>query len=75
PGAAEYARRAYAAYPEEGAYTMIRTSVKVADLPEAARMTYTADVIDGGVALNNDELKILGRPSIMTSMSTGLGCK
>ncbi|SDT78420.1 hypothetical protein SAMN04489716_8366 [Actinoplanes derwentensis] len=38
-------------------------------------MTYTADVIDGGVALNNDELKILGRPSIMTSMSTGLGCK
>ncbi|MFD8928887.1 polymorphic toxin-type HINT domain-containing protein [Streptomyces mirabilis] len=70
-GAAEYSRRAYAAYPKEGPYTMIRTTVKVADLPEGARMAYTADVIDGGVALNNSELKILGRPSIMTGMSCG----
>ncbi|MDX3457245.1 polymorphic toxin-type HINT domain-containing protein [Streptomyces sp. ME02-8801-2C] len=68
-GAAEYSRRAYAAYPKEGPYTMIRTTVNVADLPEGARMAYTADVIDGGVALNNSELKILGRPSIMTGMS------
>ncbi|WP_333766908.1 polymorphic toxin-type HINT domain-containing protein [Streptomyces sp. IBSBF 2435] len=73
-GAAEYSRRAYAAYPKEGPYTMIRTTVNVADLPEGARMAYTADVVDGGVALNNDELKILGRPSIMTGMSTGVGC-
>jgi len=50
---------------------MIRTTVKVADLPEGAHMAYTADVIDGGVALNNSELKILGRPSIMTGMSCG----
>ena len=70
-GAAEYSRRAYAAYPKEGPYTMIRTTVKVADLPEGAHMAYTADVIDGGVALNNSELKILGRPSIMTGMSCG----
>ncbi|MEE1781777.1 polymorphic toxin-type HINT domain-containing protein, partial [Streptomyces sp. SP17BM10] len=73
-GAAEYARRAYAAYPAEGPYTMIRTKVTFADLPEGTRMTYTADVVDGGVALNNDELKLLGRPSIMTGMSTGIGC-
>ncbi|MFD3735561.1 hypothetical protein [Streptomyces sp. NPDC058632] len=70
-GAAEYSRRAYAAYPKEGPYTMIRTTVKVADLPEGARMAYTADVIDGGVALNNSELKILGRPSIVTGLSCG----
>ena len=68
-GAAEYSRRAYAAYPKEGPYTMIRTTVKVADLPEGARMAYTADVIDGGVALNNSEFEILGRPSIMTGLS------
>lgn len=72
-GASEYSRRAYAAYPQEGPYTMIRTSVKISDLPEAARMAYTADVVDGGVALNNDELKILGRPSIMTGMTVGCG--
>jgi len=74
-GAAEYARRAYAAYPGEGPYTMIRTTANLADLPESARMAYTADVIDGGVALNNDELRIAKRPSIMTSMSTVIGCK
>jgi len=54
---------------------MIRTKVELADLPEGARMTYTADVIDGGVALNDEELKILGRPSIMPSMSIDVGCK
>jgi hypothetical protein len=73
-GAAEYSRRAYGAYPEEGPYTMIRTTVNVADLPEGARMAYTADVVDGGVALNNDELKILGRPAIMPSVSTSVSC-
>ncbi len=70
-GAAEYARRAHAAFPQDSPYTMIRTTVKVADLPEKAHMAHTADVIDGGVALRNDELKILGRPSIMTKMSIG----
>ncbi|MGW8328424.1 RHS repeat-associated core domain-containing protein [Streptomyces sp. NPDC055897] len=74
-GAAEYARRANAAFPQDGAYTMIRTTVNVADLPEGARMEYTADVIDGGFTLSDDQLKILGRPSIMTGMSTGVGCK
>ncbi|GLW72116.1 hypothetical protein Kpho02_44150 [Kitasatospora phosalacinea] len=74
-GAAEYARRANAGYPDDGAYTMIRTTVNMADLPEGARMEYTADVIDGGFTLSDDQLKILGRPAIMTSMSTGVGCK
>ncbi|WP_289008145.1 hypothetical protein [uncultured Thermomonospora sp.] len=74
-GAAEYARRAYRDFPEGGPYAMIRTKVELADLPEGARMTYTADVIDGGVALNDEELKILGRPSIMPSMSIDVGCK
>ncbi|MEZ0070652.1 RHS repeat-associated protein [Streptacidiphilus sp. MAP12-20] len=73
-GAAEYSRRAYAAFPKEGPYTMIRTTVNASDLPEAARMAYTTDVVDGGVALNDSELKILGRPAIMTGMSTGVGC-
>ncbi|MEU4728131.1 polymorphic toxin-type HINT domain-containing protein [Streptomyces sp. NPDC023588] len=73
-GAAEYSRRAYSSFPQEGPYTMIRTTVNIADLPEGARMAYTADVIDGGVALNNEELKILGRPSIMTDMTVGATC-
>ncbi|MET7282667.1 polymorphic toxin-type HINT domain-containing protein [Kribbella sp. NPDC005582] len=70
-GASEYARRAYAAFPGDSPYTMIRTTVKIADLPEKAYMPHTADVIDSGVALRNHELKILGRPSIMTKMSIG----
>ena len=53
---------------------MIRTTVNLADLPDGARMAYTTDVIDGGVALNNDELKILGRPAMMTGMSISVGC-
>ncbi|HWO64939.1 MAG TPA: polymorphic toxin-type HINT domain-containing protein, partial [Umezawaea sp.] len=73
-GAAEYSRRAFAAYPAEGPYTMIRTTARLSSLPADARMAYTADVIDGGVALDNDGLKILGRPSVMTGMSTGVGC-
>lgn len=69
--AAEYARRAYDAYPDEGPYTMIRTKARMSDLPEIARMTYTADVIDGGVALQDDALKKLSRPQLMPGMSCG----
>ncbi|WP_229785766.1 RHS repeat-associated core domain-containing protein, partial [Promicromonospora citrea] len=72
-GAADYARQAYARYPQEGAYTMLRTTVSADDLPEEVRMAYTTDVKAGGVALNNDELKILGRPSIMPGGIPGAG--
>ena len=71
--AAEYARRAYSAYPHEGVYTMIRTTVRMSDLPDDARMAYTTDVKGGGVALSNDQLKVLGRPSIMPGGIQGAG--
>ncbi|BCJ29821.1 Hint domain-containing protein [Actinocatenispora sera] len=70
-GSAEYARRAYAAYPKEGRNTMVRTKVNLADLPESARMAYTADVVDGGVALQDDVLPKLSRPQLMPSMGCG----
>ncbi|MFJ1804970.1 polymorphic toxin-type HINT domain-containing protein [Streptomyces sp. NPDC088157] len=70
-GAAEYARRAFKAFKKEGSYTMTRTKVSLADLPESARMAYTADVVDGGVALQDDVLPKLSRPSLMPSMSCG----
>uniref|UniRef100_UPI002739F252 polymorphic toxin-type HINT domain-containing protein n=1 Tax=Symbioplanes lichenis TaxID=1629072 RepID=UPI002739F252 len=73
-GAAEYAKRAYSALPEEGRYTMTRTVVNTADIPALARMTYTADVQEGGVALPDETLSKLGRPRIMPEMSTGVGC-
>ncbi|WP_407651504.1 RHS repeat-associated core domain-containing protein [Actinoplanes sandaracinus] len=73
-GASQYARYAYGAYPKEGPYTMLRTTVKLSDLPEDARMT-AVDVKSGGVALTDDQLKLLGRPSIMPSMSSGVGCR
>ena len=53
---------------------MIRTTVNAADLPDSARVTCTADLIGSGVALNDDGLKALGRPLIMTSMSTEVSC-
>ncbi|MFF7889555.1 RHS repeat-associated core domain-containing protein [Streptomyces sp. NPDC020794] len=70
-GAAEYSRRAYAAFPKEGSYTMVRTKVNLADLPESARMAYTADVVDGGVALQDDVLPKLSRPQLQPAMSCG----
>ncbi|MET7654726.1 polymorphic toxin-type HINT domain-containing protein, partial [Streptomyces sp. NPDC005486] len=70
-GAAEYARRAFKAFKKEGSYTMTRTKVSLSDLPESARMAYTADVVDGGVALQDDVLPKLSRPSLMPSMSCG----
>lgn len=74
-GAAEYARRAYAFRGEkDGAYTMIRTVINKADIPASARMPHTSDVVDSGVALGDDVLSKLGRPRIMTGMSTGIGC-
>lgn len=73
-GAAEYARRAYKAFPNEGPYTMIRTTINKVDIPDYAKMAYTADVVDGGVALPDDALKKLGRPRIIPSMSSGVGC-
>lgn len=74
-GAAEYARRSYALRGEkDGPYTMIRTVVNKADIPASAHMPHTSDVVDGGVALENDVLPKLGRPRILTGMSTGLGC-
>lgn len=73
-GASEYARRAYGAYPNEGPYTVVRTVVNRADIPASAIMPHTADVVDGGVALGSDDLSKLGRPRIMPSMSTGIGC-
>ncbi|MFD7074052.1 RHS repeat-associated core domain-containing protein [Nocardioides sp. NPDC059952] len=72
-GAADYARTAYSRWPDEGAYTMTRTSVKVSDLPADAQMAYTADVKGGGYALNNDELQLLGRPSVMPGGIPGAG--
>lgn len=72
-GAADYARTAYGRWPDEGAYTMTRTSVKVSDLPGDAQMAYTSDVKGGGYALNNDELKLLGRPSVMPGGIPGAG--
>jgi hypothetical protein len=36
-------------------------------------LAYSMDAIDGGVALNNDELRILGRPSIMPNGIPGVG--
>lgn len=74
-GAAEYARRSYALRGEkDGAYTMIRTVINKADIPASARMPHTSDVVDGGVALGDDVLSKLGRPRIVTGMSTGIGC-
>jgi len=73
-GAAEYARRAYGAFPNEGPYTIVRTVVNRADIPSSAVMPHTADVVDGGVALGSDDLSKLGRPRIMPDMSTGAGC-
>ncbi|MEU1180446.1 RHS repeat-associated core domain-containing protein [Streptomyces sp. NPDC005820] len=70
-GAAEYARRAYKAFKKEGSYTMTRTKVSLSDLPESARMAYTADVVDGGVAVTDDVLPKLSRPQIMPGMSCG----
>ena len=45
-----------------------------ADIPASAIMPHTSDIIDGGVALPTDKLDKLGRPRIMTGMSTGIGC-
>ncbi|WP_249024667.1 polymorphic toxin-type HINT domain-containing protein, partial [Couchioplanes caeruleus] len=73
-GAAEYGRRAYGMLPEEGPYTVIRTVINKADIPGDAVMPHTADVVDGGVALPTETLKKLGRPRIMPSSSTGIGC-
>lgn len=73
-GAAEYAKRMYGAFPNEGSYTIIRTTINTADIPARSIMPYTADVVDGGVALPSETLGKLGRPRIMTGMSTGIGC-
>jgi hypothetical protein len=73
-GAAEYARRAYQNWPGEGPYTMIRTVVKKADIPGLAKMPHTSDVVDGGIALQDDVLSKLGRPRIMPSMGIGAEC-
>ncbi|WP_405986834.1 polymorphic toxin-type HINT domain-containing protein [Streptomyces sp. NBC_00872] len=74
-GAAEYARRAYAARGEkDGPYTMTRTVINKADIPDLANMPHTSDVVDGGVALEDDVVAKLGRPRILPSMSTSMGC-
>ncbi|MCM3922260.1 HINT domain-containing protein, partial [Frankia sp. AiPs1] len=74
-GAAEYARRAYGNWPGEGPYTMIRTVAKKADIPGLANMPHTSDVVDGGIALQDDVLSKLGRPRIIPSMSATAGCR
>jgi len=74
-GAAEYARRSYAFRGEkDGPYTMIRSVTNKAYIPASAQMPHTSDVVDGGVALEDDVLPKLGRPQIVTGMSTGVGC-
>lgn len=73
-GAAEFAKRMYAQFPTEGPYTIVRTTINVSDIPAGSVMPYTANVVDGGVALPSGTLSKLGRPRIMPSMSTGISC-
>ncbi len=73
-GAAEFAKRMYGQFPNEGPYSIVRTAINVADIPDGSVLPHVSDVVDGGVALPSDTLDKLGRPRIMPGMSTGIGC-
>ncbi|MGW2151223.1 polymorphic toxin-type HINT domain-containing protein [Nonomuraea bangladeshensis] len=68
-GAREYGRRAYAVRPQEGPYTVTRTTIQRGKIPPSSIMPPTADVPGGGVALPTDLLDELGRPRIMPQSS------
>ncbi|WP_326829751.1 polymorphic toxin-type HINT domain-containing protein [Streptosporangium sp. NBC_01810] len=68
-GAREYGRRAYGVRPQEGPYTVTRTTIQKGKIPPSSIMPPTADVPGGGVALPTDLLDELGRPRIMPQSS------
>lgn len=68
-GAREYGRRAYGVRPQEGPYTVTRTTIQKGKIPPSSIMPPTADVPGGGVALPTDLLDDLGRPRIMPQSS------
>lgn len=66
-GAAAYGREAYRNWPDEGPYTIVRTTVKKDLIPDDAVLPHIADVKGGlgGVALPSSVLPHLGRPRIL----------
>lgn len=65
--AAAYGRQAYMNWPHEGPYTIVRTSIDPALIPEGSTLPYVADVSGGlaGVALPTSLLPELGRPRVL----------
>jgi Pretoxin HINT domain len=68
-GAREYGRRAYGVRPQEGPYTVTRTTIQKGKIPPSSIMPPTADVPGGGVALPTDLLDESERPRIMPQSS------
>jgi hypothetical protein len=50
-------------FAHQGPYTIVRTTINVADIPAGAVLPHVSDIKDGGAALPTDKL---GRPRIMT---------
>ncbi|KAF0845145.1 RHS repeat-associated core domain-containing protein [Nocardia caishijiensis] len=71
-GASAYARGMFAAFPEEGPYTIVRTIVNRNDIPEISRIDNLADAgVGDAIALPTSVLSQLGRPRILPYGLTG----
>ncbi|MCU1648282.1 MAG: putative deoxyribonuclease RhsC [Nocardia sp.] len=65
-GASAYARGAFSIWPSEGPYTIIRTTIDSALIPEDSIIPHLSDAgVGDAFALPNDVLPKLGRPRIL----------
>ncbi|MFD5317724.1 DUF6531 domain-containing protein [Streptomyces sp. NPDC127098] len=66
--AAAYARTMYGRFPDEGPYTLVRSTIRIDDIPEISRV----DLVEAGgieaLALRDDIIENMGRIRILPSM-------
>ncbi|MFR9728858.1 RHS repeat-associated core domain-containing protein [Saccharopolyspora sp. MS10] len=71
--ASAYAREAYRNWPNEGAYTIVRTTIQRDSIPAESVLPYISDVAGGlpGVALPSELLGNLTRPRVLPHAAIG----